>query len=388
MIITDNKLKSWIDKAHKAKTPYTQYFLGTPNLWFRVSTSTKIANFIYRITIPNQTKTWFTIGEYPAVTLHQANDKAPELRKLVKQGINPRLHYKQLEDAKKTVRQVYDEMVTGLVSKGISKNSIIALNTFNKNYLSLVADFKITDITAQLIRHKVLDPLIKQDKLAVAHNALLRFKQLAKFAYEREYTETNVIDRLANDFFTPNQRDRVLNPDEIIKLVTWCKQNDTVASKAILLALTLGTRKMELLNLQWHNVNLVNQTILLTETKNGSDLLIKLPPQAMNIINELHNAKYGDYVFTIGNKQLTDAVLVSTIKKLMAETTIAKFTPHDLRRTFSSQLAEQGFKLDLIDSATNHKLTGVRRSYVHTMMLDERYSMLCTWANFLDEVAK
>lgn len=73
----------------------------------------------------------------------------------------------------------------------------------------------------------------------------------------------------------------------------------------------------------------------------------------------------------------------SRIFALIKDTDISKFTHHDLCRTFSSKLAEMGYSLDLIDSTTNHKLQGIRQNYVHTNRLDERYSMLCDWCNYL-----
>ena len=150
----------------------------------------------------------------------------------------------------------------------------------------------------------------------------------------------------------------------------------------------LGTRLVELLSMRWDNVNLIEETILLTETKNKHDLLIKLPPQALEIFKQLAAVKIGDFVFSNGKKHFSTTAVTIRLNQLINDTKISKFTCHDLRRTFSSKLAELGYNLDLIDAATNHVLQGVRKNYVHTIRLDERYKMLCEWANYLDEVGK
>lgn len=386
-MITDRKLQSWINQAKKnISTTYTQNKIS-PNLWFRVSAATNTAVFIYRVTLPN-TKTWYTIGEYPAVTLHEANQKALQLRVLVKQGISPTLYDKELESKQKTVGEVFELMFTSLINKGIAKNSINQIKSFQNLYLPTFAGSQIDTLTPQAIRTKVINPLIEAGALNTAHTVLLRYKQLSKFAYEREYTSSNVLERLRNDFFTPQSRSRVLSNDDLAKLLPWLSSNDDTTSKYIRLSLMLGTRLIELLTIKWQNVDLVNGTILLTDTKNKLDLLIKLPPQALDIVKQLRTIKYGDYVFSNGVKSFSKRSISDTIKKAIADTGIEAFTPHDIRRTFSSRLAELKFSLDLIDCATNHKLTGVRKNYVHTLRIDERYDMLRTWADYLDEVMK
>ncbi len=386
-MITDKKLQSWVTQASRnTSTSYTQNKIS-PNLWFRVSTVTSTAVFIYRVTLPT-TKTWYTIGEYPAVTLHNANQKATELRILVKQGINPIQREKELEAQQKTVGEVFNLMLDSLVSKGSALNSIRQLKTFQKLHLPIFADYKMDLLTHQDVRTKLINPLVIAGTLNTAHNVLLRYKQMAKFAYDREYTVTNVLSRLHNDFYTPQQRNRVLSNKELAKLLPWLKSNDDTVTKYIRLSLMLGTRLTELLTIKWQNVNLTDGTLLLTDTKNKLDLLIKLPPQALELINQLRAIRYGDYVFTNGNKYFSERSIKETIIQACTDTNIEHFTPHDLRRTFSSKLAELKFSLDLIDCATNHKLTGVRKNYVHTLRIDERYDMLCQWADYLDGVAK
>jgi integrase len=63
---------------------------------------------------------------------------------------------------------------------------------------------------------------------------------------------------------------------------------------------------------------------------------------------------------------------------------IAKFTSHDLRRTFATMLAEMGIALDLVAAIVGHQSDGkdtrtLVRHYVRTDLLERKAHALKTW---------
>jgi integrase len=61
------------------------------------------------------------------------------------------------------------------------------------------------------------------------------------------------------------------------------------------------------------------------------------------------------------------------------------FTPHDLRRTASTILNEQGYSPDVIEKALNHAVRGgVRGIYNRAQYAAERKRMLQEWADYLE----
>jgi integrase len=63
---------------------------------------------------------------------------------------------------------------------------------------------------------------------------------------------------------------------------------------------------------------------------------------------------------------------------------IAKFTSHDLRRTFATMLAEMGVALDLVAAIVGHESGSKNtrtlvRHYVRTDLLDRKTHALKTW---------
>jgi integrase len=62
---------------------------------------------------------------------------------------------------------------------------------------------------------------------------------------------------------------------------------------------------------------------------------------------------------------------------------INPFTIHDLRRTASTLLHEQGFPSDVIEKALNHSIGGVRGVYNRAQYSEQRKQMLQSWADYV-----
>ena len=57
---------------------------------------------------------------------------------------------------------------------------------------------------------------------------------------------------------------------------------------------------------------------------------------------------------------------------------------HDLRRTASTHLHDQGFASDVIEKALNHTVGGVRGVYNRAQYAEPRKRMLQAWADYVD----
>jgi integrase len=79
----------------------------------------------------------------------------------------------------------------------------------------------------------------------------------------------------------------------------------------------------------------------------------------------------------------------SYFRKVIRRTTAIKhFTPHDLRRTFTSLMSEHStFSESIIDSLLNHKRAatrqGVMQHYQHAKNLKQRREVMEWWSDFL-----
>lgn len=408
MSVTDKQIQKWIKDAKKSTKQYEWHNLS-PNLSLRITPKTGVAVFMYRITIKNYTpqiqitkkqlkpnstySNWYTIGKYhTSITLHEANQRALELSRLIAKGINP-LEVDKLKEARQiSIGEVFNQLVENLKSKGLAANSIIDLASFYNAHLSKISAVPINQLSPMLVKQHIIQPLRDKDQDNAAHKTLVRLKQLSRFAYQNQITETDLLDRMVNDFYTAKHRERYLLEPELKLFIQWLHSTDISVHNScyLYLKLLLGTRNEELLSIKWQAVDLNTCTILLTDTKNGDNLLIKIPPQGMIAINKMLSIRHGEYVFYSTQSKtgyMSDSPANTAIKTFSLNIGIAPFTQHDIRRTFSTALVGMGYSLDLIDKATNHRLKkAVHKAYIHSDLLEARYQMLCKWADYLEDL--
>jgi integrase len=76
----------------------------------------------------------------------------------------------------------------------------------------------------------------------------------------------------------------------------------------------------------------------------------------------------------------------SALKVALAGQPIPAFTIHDLRRTASTLLHEQGWSSDVVEKALNHTIGGVRGVYNRAEYAVQRREMLQFWADYVEEL--
>lgn len=104
-------------------------------------------------------------------------------------------------------------------------------------------------------------------------NTVIRYKAVLsamfKYAIREEYLKENPVDTIFVQA-TPNKIERYLSDDERNKLLIECKQSSWGRMHLlVLLAITTGMRKSELINLRWTDIDFDKGLAKLTDTKNG-----------------------------------------------------------------------------------------------------------------------
>ncbi|HCY38789.1 MAG: Tyr recombinase protein [Pseudomonadota bacterium] len=399
MKITDKSIQAYIRQAQKDTTKkYVYYSIGN-NLWLRVHTKTGSSAWRYRIALNDDlVKSGYkfsntVIGHYPAMSLLQARLKSAELLAQVKTGINPIEAAKQQESNLVTLEQIFNKWLTAATIKPLTREKLTGM--YN-NHLNKLANLPIERITDKMAWDTIIQPIIDNGNQRQANIVLQKLKQLCTFAYQTHMINSNQFDRLTipNEYKSKKIRERTLSVDELGIFLPALKQAYTTGlidmryHHFIKLTLLLGTRKSELATLKWESYNHDKQTILLTETKSGDNLLIKLPRQAITLFEELKTQQINQYIFygMKANQHLSIRTLLTYFNKVTELAGITELTIHDLRRTFSSRLSGLKYRLELIEKATNHRIQGTAKHYQHDDMLEERYEMLQGWADYLDGI--
>ena len=170
----------------------------------------------------------------------------------------------------------------------------------------------------------------------------------------------------------PRGRTCFLSDDDRTRLLKACGESAWPALQAlVLLAITTGARKGELIGLKWDDVDLKKGRALVTETKNDEPRTLPLAGKALEALRalKLKNSVRSAYVFPQpfglpGPYEHFDTHWYLALKAAKIE----NFHFHDLRHTTASMLAAQGASLLEIADVLGHKTLAMVKRYSHLVV--------------------
>lgn len=163
----------------------------------------------------------------------------------------------------------------------------------------------------------------------------------------------------------PRGRVRYLSDKERTTLLEAAKASpDASLYLIIVLALSTGARKGELLALTWDDIDLKRGLMTFQETKNGERRTVPLAGHALELMKAHKKTSQSHYVFrarTIDKPMLVD----KPFQQLIIDTGIKDFRFHDLRHSAASYLAMNGASLSEIAEVLGHKTLAMVKRYAH-----------------------
>ena len=180
----------------------------------------------------------------------------------------------------------------------------------------------------------------------------------------------------------PRGRTRFLSDEERAALLDASARSEWVPLHAlVLLAITTGARRGELLSLNWVDVDLKAGRATLHDTKNGEQRTLPLAGKGLEALRQLklQNSARSEYLFPsptvvldpkTGKPQLDapyehfDAHWYAALEA----SGIKDFRFHDLRHTTASMLAAQGASLLEIADVLGHKTLAMVKRYSHLVV--------------------
>ncbi|TPT06610.1 DUF4102 domain-containing protein [Acinetobacter baumannii] len=369
----------------------------------RVTKSSK--SYIAEKKLPTGETCRVTIGKHGIWTVQQAREKAQEYLLMISKGINPN---KDKRDSKNqllaekqdlklipTVKEAYDSYKA---KKDLSATTLDAYDRCINDYFEDWQNLKINQITSKAVmdRHTVLS----ERSRAQANLAMKFFSALYNFTVKttldsnnnKLITEPNPVLTIY-ETKTWNKIKRRKNYIRSEQLHDWAEgvakqywpgnQNDnhlayTNQDFLFLLVLT-GFRRNEGEGLEWSKIDLKYGTVLITDTKNGEELLLPVGEMLWHILRERRKMNPdGKYVFPdFRNK--SHIIDKRHAREAVTESTGIEFTFHDLRRTFSTianSLAIGSYTIKrLINHTTEDDSQDVTDGYVQVSFEDLRKAM-------------
>ena len=184
---------------------------------------------------------------------------------------------------------------------------------------------------------------------------------------EWEWLENNPVRRVRRPKL-PRGRVRFLEKDELSALLRACHQSEhPCLYPIVVLAVSTGMRKGEMLRLRWQDIDLARNRLTLEQTKNGDRRSVPLVGRAREVISEYAKVRRIDtaLVFPSRRKPTVPADLRKPWARAVEMAELADFRFHDLRHTCASYLAMSGATLAEISEVLGHKTLVMVKRYAH-----------------------
>ncbi|QJC56579.1 Prophage integrase IntA [Polaromonas vacuolata] len=325
--------------------------------------------------------------------------------------------------ARMSVRSLFEQWQRLELVKRADKGSE-AQRSFERDVFPLIGGVAAADVTKAHI-HEIVDTI--KSRATAVHNmvrtakkTLADMRQMFGFALDRDYVDADPTARVKKARIGADvERDRVLSVAELILLFQKLPKARLAITcqMALLIQLATAARIGEVLAARWEHVDFERRSLTLPETKNGKRHEIWLSDFALRQLKTLHeNTGLTAWLFPASQAKndqpdFADHVCVKTVTKQVGDRQRpggvpmtgrskdvealvlpdGKWTPHDLRRTAATTMAELGALPDVVEKCLNHtEVNKVKRIYQRAQYqnpMREAWRLLGIHLNRLENIA-
>jgi integrase len=280
-------------------------------------------------------------------------------------------HFKTTEAKKHTLAEAVERYLKTVLPKKPKSfyDQKLQLNWWKES----LGQHTLSAITPALIseyRDKLADGVTVRGRIrtpATVNRYLSALSHLFTIAVkEWGWVEENPLRKISK-MKEPQGRIRFLSDTERETLLKAAKESpNPYLYLVIVLCLSTGARRMEILGLSWQNVDLNRGVIILHETKNNERRVLPITGHALELMKEHAKIKHmkTDLVFPAHNlKKPMD--IRTPWETALKKAGITNFRFHDLRHSAASYLAMNGASLAEIAEVLGHKTLAMVKRYAH-----------------------
>ena len=379
----------YVDKLKSREKEYSESD-GAAGLYLRVRPDGS-KTFLQRGKTNGVTR-WNTLGKYPELSLAEARMQA---RGLVGKDA----------PSKKTVQEAYDEWIIGIRKKLKDPKQVedrMALHFLSKFGNRQCAQVTQTEIAKALVHAAATAP-------TAANRTLANVKQMFDYCETMGYVSRSPAEKIKpkNIGGSEESSDRFLDNDELVEFVGILRNNWSMAKQratsfeprtrlALGLLLLTGQRSSEVRSVTRAQIKGGVWTIPKSLTKTKRVMHLYLPPATRGLF-KLAFSEFGDVPFlqTTG-KHAGEIMDRQTLSRATAAPSSGhvgmqfeeSFTPHDLRRTMRTHMAELGVLPHIGEKCLNHKLAGVLGVYDRSEMAADKRAAWRLWERHLLKIVR
>jgi len=235
----------------------------------------------------------------------------------------------------------------------------------------VIGNVFLADISPSLVLDKRAD-LKHSRSHSTANRYVASLSALLSYASkERQWLESNPC-LLIKKLKEPKGRTRILTETERVNLIRACKACTKYPEMEpiVLLAVTTGMRRGEILKLRWEDINFRTQRIVLWNTKNDDTRTVPLVGPALKALrawSKIRPINNSALVFPskVNGNQSNIFHLDHAWRLVKQDAGLTDFRFHDLRHTAASYLAMNGAGLREIGDILGHKTLAMVARYSH-----------------------
>ena len=362
---------------------------------------------------PNGKKTWrydyrhngkrntVTYGEYPLMSLLEAQAAHDESRKMLKAGLDPNKERKRAKVESKRLalansmtfeRVAYEWLEKRKQDKAERYRHDTRLRLEN-HIFPYIGAIPFADLETQ----DFLVPLRKVEargSLEMAHRLGMLIKQIARYAKVAGYAKHNEAADIGEALQKRGEQKHMAAIVDARQFGTLLNDMDAYKGDistryALKLLPYVFVRSGELRGARWEEFDFTQRqwVIPAERMKMKQTHVVPLARQVVSLLCELREWNGSNALLFPGQasstRPITDMCLLNALRRLgYGRDTM---TIHGFRGTASTMLNEQGYRSEVIEAQLAHKERNkIREAYNHAVYLPERVKMMQEWADYLD----
>jgi integrase len=367
-----------------------------PGLHLQVS-PTGARSWILRVTVGSKRRD-MGLGQFPAVTLALAREKARQARDLIEQGHDPILERERAQSKLKAEQAnaiTFEAAARAFMDAKSAewsnpKHAAQWVSTLTTYAFPIIGQLHVADVNQAHVM-QILQP-IWAAKTETASRLRGRIENVLDWAKARGYRKDENparwrghLDKLlsAPEKTTKTIHHPAVPINDVSAFYAALQQRAGMAARALEFALLTATRSGEVRGATWGEVDLDAGlwTIPAERMKARKEHRTPLSAPAIEILRTLPRIEGSEFIFPAPRAgKLSDMSLTGVMRRMGLEA-----VPHGLRSTFRDWTAERtSYPRDLAEKALAHTLESkVEAAYQRSDMLERRAHMMESWATFL-----
>ena len=361
-----NFTKTFIDNlpAHKKKAKSREAeYSDQQVIGLRILVSKNGRKFFHLRYRFKKRKRVISIGEFPAVTVQQARQRAYEYKNQLSNGLDPLIERnKQSNDL--TFKE-FAEMEYIPHAKADKVSWADDVSKLENHMYPAFGHLPLSSITTRDMQ-KYQTKIKLRNSPSTSNRHMTVLIRMFNLAVQWQFLEKSPCNGSIKKYKEP-KRERYLNNDEIKRFLSALDEanQSSVSVHVIRMLLFSGLRTGEVTKMKWENINLATCTLNLPETKSGESRSVVLNQLAMNTLKEMLNFKINDYVFPGKGPKGHIISPRRVFLKIKEKAGIDGICAHSLRHTFASICVSSGENLYSVQKLLGHHSSQMTQRYAH-----------------------